>query len=120
MLRSLDAALDDTVPAARSITIEDLLTFRLGFGVVMAPPDTHPIQVAERELGLMTLGPPWPPPTLTSDEWIARFATLPLIHQPGEAWMYNTGAQVLGVLLERATGRPLEAFLRAASSSRWG
>lgn len=113
VLRRIDAPLDDTVPAARPITIEDLLTFRMGFGSVMAPPGTYPIQVAEADLGLMTLGPPWPPPPLTSDEWIARFATLPLIHQPGEGWLYNTGAQVLGVLLERATGLPLEDFLRS-------
>jgi CubicO group peptidase (beta-lactamase class C family) len=113
VLRSLDGPLDDTVPAERSITVEDLLTFRLGFGVVMAPPGTHPIQVAEQELGLATLGPPWPPPPLTSDDWIARFATLPLMHQPGDGWLYNTGAQVLGILIERATGTPLEDFLRA-------
>ncbi|HEU5331449.1 MAG TPA: serine hydrolase domain-containing protein [Actinocrinis sp.] len=112
VLRSLDAPLDDTVPAERSITVEDVLTFRLGFGAVMAPRDTYPIQVAERELHLATLGPPWPPPSHTSDEWIARFGTLPLIHQPGAAWLYNTGAQVLGVLLERASGQPLEDLLR--------
>jgi len=113
VLRSLDAPLDDTVPAERSITVEDVLTFRLGFGAVVAPPDTYPIQVAERELHLATLGPPWPPPPHTSDEWIARFATLPLMRQPGAEWLYNTGAQVLGILLERASGQPLEDFLRA-------
>jgi CubicO group peptidase (beta-lactamase class C family) len=113
VLRSVEGPLDDTVPAERPITVEDLLTFRLGFGAIMAPPRTYPIQVAEEELGLATLGPPWPPPPLTSDEWIARFATLPLMHQPGDGWRYNTGSQVLGVVLERATGQPLEAFLRS-------
>lgn len=113
VLRSLDAPLDDTVPAERPITVEDVLTFRFGFGSIMAPPDTYPIQVAVRELDLATLTPPWPPPPHTSDEWIARFATLPLLDQPGAEWRYNTAAQVLGVLLERATGRPLEEFLRA-------
>ncbi len=112
VLRSLESPLDDTVPATRAITLEDLLTFRLGFGIIMAPPGTYPIQDAEAELDLMTLGPPWPPPPFGSDEWIARFATLPLLDQPGEAWRYNTGAQVLGILLERATGQPLEVFLR--------
>ena len=34
------------------------------------------------------------------------------MHQPGEAWRYNTGSQVLGVLIERAAGQPLEAVLR--------
>jgi CubicO group peptidase (beta-lactamase class C family) len=41
-----------------------------------------------------------------------RFGTLPLMHQPGETWMYNTGAWVLGVLIERATGMTLDAFMR--------
>jgi CubicO group peptidase (beta-lactamase class C family) len=113
VLRSLESELDDTVPAERSITVEDLLTFRLGFGSIMAPPGTYPIQAAEEELRLMTLGAPWPPPPWTSDEWLARFATLPLLDQPGAEWRYNTGAQVLGVLLERVTGQSLEAFLRS-------
>jgi CubicO group peptidase (beta-lactamase class C family) len=112
VLRTLESPLDDTVPAERSITVEDLLTFRLGFGVIMAPPGTYPIQDAEAALGLMTMGPPWPPPPFGSDEWMARFATLPLLHQPGAEWRYNTGAHVLGVLLERASGQPLETFLR--------
>lgn len=112
VLRSLDGPLDDTVPANRAITVDDLLTFRMGFGSIMAPPDTYPIQTAERELQLGTLGPPWPPPPHTPDEWIRHFSTLPLMHQPGEKWMYNTGSTVLGILLERASGQPLEAFLR--------
>ena len=34
------------------------------------------------------------------------------MHQPGERWMYSTGADVLGVLIARASGQPFEAFLR--------
>ena len=112
VLRSLESPLSDTVPAARAITVEDLLTFRLGFGAVMAPPGSYPIQDAEAELGLMTLGPPWPPPPWDTDEWVSRFATLPLLHQPGDGWLYNTGAHLLGPLIERVTGGSLEAFLR--------
>jgi len=112
VLRSLDSELDDTVAAIRPISLFDLLTFRLGFGCILAPPDTYPIQKAESELGLSSLGPPWPPTPHTPGEWVRRLGTLPLMHQPGEQWMYNTGAQVLGVLLERAAGNPLETFLR--------
>ena len=61
VLREIGSELDDTVPAKRSITVDHLLSFRLGFGVIMAPPGTYPIQVAEDELQLKTLGPPWPP-----------------------------------------------------------
>jgi CubicO group peptidase (beta-lactamase class C family) len=112
VLRSLESDLDDTIPAARSITVEDVLSFRLGWGSIMAPPGTYPIQRAEEELGLRTFGPPWPPPDLTPDEWISRLADLPLLHQPGAEWRYNTGAQVAGVLIERVAGAPLEDVLR--------
>ena len=101
------------------MTLEDLLTFRLGFGCIMAPPGTYPIQRAEEELQLATLGPPVPPTPHTPDEWITRLGTLPLMHQPGEQWMYNTGSQVLGVLLERAAGVPLRRCCASASSIRW-
>ncbi|MGZ6036564.1 MAG: serine hydrolase domain-containing protein, partial [Myxococcaceae bacterium] len=112
VLKRLDGPLDDTVPAKRPITVRDLLTFRMGFGIAMGPPGAHPVQKAERELQLMTLGPPKPPTPHAPDEWLRRFATLPLMHQPGEKWMYNTGSHVLGVLIARASGQPLETFLR--------
>ncbi|MCU1400638.1 MAG: serine hydrolase [Acidimicrobiales bacterium] len=104
VLRSIDAALDDTVPAHRPVTVEDVLTYRIGFGNVIAAPDAFPILRAASDAGLDTLGTPWPPSGLTSDQWIAAFGALPLMHQPGQEWMYNTSGQVLGVLLERATG----------------
>ena len=40
VLKRIDGPLDDTVPANRPITVRDLLTFRLGFGMLMAPPDS--------------------------------------------------------------------------------
>src|SRR2546426_6422189 len=46
VLKRLEGPLDDTVPAIRPTTVRDLLTFRMGFGVVMAPPGTYPIQRA--------------------------------------------------------------------------
>lgn len=112
VLRSIESEMDDTVPAERSITVLDVLTLRLGFGSLMVPPNTYPVQRAEEALQLATLGPPWPPTPHSPDEWIHRLGTLPLMCQPGEQWLYNTGAQVLGVLIERAAGVPLEQFLR--------
>ena len=112
VLSSLESDLSDTVPEQRPITLSDLLTFKLGFGQILAPPDTYPIQTAEQELGLQTQGPPWPPPEISSDEWIKRFSTLPLMCQPGERWLYNTGIQILGILLERQSGSSLGALLR--------
>ena len=111
VLKRLDGPLDNTVPANRPITVRDLLTFRMGFGIVMAPPGTYPIQKAMSEQ-LLGQGPPSPSTPPAPDEWIRRLGTLPLMHQPGEKWMYNTGSDVLGVLLARASGQALETFLR--------
>jgi len=112
VLRSYDAALTDTVPAARPITVEDVLSFRLGFGCIFTPQGL-PVVEAEAKLRLNTLGPPWPPTPLTPGEWIAALGSLPLLDQPGEAWRYNTGATVTGVLIERVTGAPLAEVLRS-------
>jgi CubicO group peptidase (beta-lactamase class C family) len=111
VLRRLDGPVDDTVPAHRPISVRDLLTFRMGLGIVMAPPDRYPIQKAMAELKIVGLGPPFPSPH-GPDEWLRRLATLPLVHQPGEGWMYNLGSYVLGVLIARASGQPFETFLR--------
>src|SRR5881628_4266878 len=51
VLKRIDGPLDDTVPADRPITVRDLLTFRMGIGLVMALPGTHPIADALAELG---------------------------------------------------------------------
>jgi len=110
VLRHLQAPLDDTVPAERPITVEDVLSFRLGFGVIMTP-GQYPVAEAEASLGLKTLGPPWPPCQLTPDEWIAGLGSLPLLDQPGERWRYNTGATVAGILIERVAGSPLAEVL---------
>jgi CubicO group peptidase (beta-lactamase class C family) len=111
VLRALDASLDDTVPAERPISVRDLLTFRLGFGQLMAPPDKYPILQAAHALQI-GMGPPNPAELPAPDEWLRRFGTLPLMYQPGARWLYNTGADLLGVLISRASGRPLEQFLR--------
>jgi CubicO group peptidase (beta-lactamase class C family) len=110
VLARLDGPLDETVPANRPITVRDLLTFRMGIGLVMASPDTHPILKAMVEqkvdVGPFLSTAPGP------DAWIRGLGALPLMHQPGERWMYHTGSEVLGVLIARASGQPLEAFFR--------
>ncbi|HYM40690.1 MAG TPA: serine hydrolase domain-containing protein [Thermoplasmata archaeon] len=111
VLRRLDGPLDDTVPSNRPITVRDLLTFTMGFGIPLVDPSAYPILRAANELGI-GMGPPHPARMPAPDEWIRRLGTLPLMHQPGERWMYNTGADVLGVLIARASGQPLETFLR--------
>jgi CubicO group peptidase (beta-lactamase class C family) len=104
VLRSYDAQLSDTVPAERPITVEDVLSFRLGFGSIFTQETLPVIQAAEGELKLKTLRPPWPPSPHNPDEWIAALGSLPLLDQPGERFRYNTGATVAGILIERVTG----------------
>jgi len=111
VLKQIGSELHETVPARRPITLEDLLTFRCGLGIVLAPPGTHPIQQRISELGLVGFGPPDPASPLGPDEWLAKLGTLPLMAQPGEQWMYNTGSYVLGVLLARASRVSLPQLL---------
>ncbi|HUE25358.1 MAG TPA: serine hydrolase domain-containing protein [Solirubrobacteraceae bacterium] len=116
VLRRMDGPLDETVPAARAITTRDLLTFTFGFGLVpeiFTAPTTWPVVTAEQALNLSSIGgPPDPSIQPAPDTWIANLGTLPLMAQPGERWLYNTGASVLGVLLARATGEPFADVLR--------
>jgi CubicO group peptidase (beta-lactamase class C family) len=110
VLRRLDGRLEDTEPARRPITIEDLLTMRMGFGWVFESDCPAVGRAIELELGFGPPDPQGPPPP---DEWVARFATLPLLEQPGEVWRYELAFAVLGVLVARAVGRPLDVALTA-------
>ncbi|TNC20698.1 beta-lactamase family protein [Amycolatopsis alkalitolerans] len=107
VLRTVESELEDTVPANRAITLRDLLTFRLGFGMLMGP---YPIVAAANERSV-AVGPPNPAEYPAPDEWLRRLGELPLMAQPGEKWLYHTGSDVLGVLLERVSGKPLDEFL---------
>lgn len=109
VLRRPGADLDDTVPAQRSITVEDLLTMRMGFGHVLDGSSPAVDAAVAAGLGFGPPDPTGPPPP---DEWIARFAALPLLDQPGTTWRYELSFAVLGVLLARATATPLDVLLR--------
>jgi CubicO group peptidase (beta-lactamase class C family) len=100
-----------TVPAHRPLTVRDLFTFRLGLGMDFEAPWPQPLLEAMSRLG-MGSGPPEPQVPPDPDEWVRRLSTLPLLYQPGERWLYNTGSDVLGVLIARASGQPLDVFLR--------
>ena len=116
VLRRMDGPLDDTVRAERAITPRQLLTFTFGFGLAMemlAAPDPWPIVAAANDLHLATLGPPNPDEQPDTDTWIESLGSLPLLTQPGERWLYNTGASVLGVLLSRAAGLSLAEVFRS-------
>ena len=109
VLRSLGSPLDDTVPAVRPITVEDLLTFRMGLGILFGGPEMLG-PIAERDLA--GFGPPRPDHDYDPDEWMRRVGELPLMAQPGERWLYSAPSNVLGVLIARASGQSFPDFLR--------
>jgi CubicO group peptidase (beta-lactamase class C family) len=109
VLRTPGSPLDETVPARRPISLRDLLTMRMGLGLILAPPEQSRLQQA---LAAADLVPGPNPPTVPADEWMARLGALPLLYQPGERWLYHTAYDVLGVLIARAANQSLDAFLR--------
>ena len=114
VLRRPDGPLDDTVPAERAITVRDLLTFTWGFGMqgaMFTAAEPWPVVAAAAERELATFGPPAPATTPEPDTWLARLGELPLLAQPGERWLYQSGSQVLGVLAARAAGMPFPRVL---------
>jgi CubicO group peptidase (beta-lactamase class C family) len=107
VVRTLQSPLDDVVPAARPITVADLLTFRAGYGF---PSDFSLPVVQVQFQGAFMWGRD--PKTLpTPDEWMTLIAGLPMVAQPGEMWLYNMCSDILGVLIARVSGRSLPDFL---------
>ncbi|MDQ3137196.1 MAG: beta-lactamase family protein, partial [Gemmatimonadota bacterium] len=91
----------DTVPVTRAITLRDLMTMRMGLGAIMEAPGTYPIQ---RAMAKVELAPSADIFSHSPDEFMKRLGTLPLVHQPGERWLYHTGMDVAGVLVAAERG----------------
>ncbi len=104
--RTPSSALDDVVPAARAITVADLLTFRAGWGF---PADFSLPAVAALFTELRQ--GPMPLHDTDPDAWMATLSRIPLLHQPGDAWLYNACSDIQGVLIARASGTALPDFL---------
>ncbi|MFD4649100.1 serine hydrolase domain-containing protein [Streptomyces sp. NPDC058441] len=106
VVRTPDAPVDDVVPAARPITVADLLTFRAGWGF----PSDFSLPAVQALFGLQKNGLS-PQLVAPPDEWMAHLARIPLLNQPGEAWLYNTCSDIQGVLISRVSGTALPDFL---------
>ncbi len=112
VLRSADGPVDDLVPANRAITLRDLLTFRLGTGFSLTGPWSG-VPIVDL-INSTPLAPQTPHPKGLAEPntYMRILGELPLMYHPGERWLYNTGADVLSVLIARATGGTLEEFFR--------
>jgi CubicO group peptidase (beta-lactamase class C family) len=99
------------VPAKRPITIRDLLTHTAGISYGIEPAIAS--QYEAKGLG-PAAGFGWY--TADKDESVCatmeRLATLPFVAQPGEQWVYGYNTDVLGCVVERASGMPLDAFIK--------
>ncbi len=98
-------SIDDTVPANRQPTVHDALTFRLGWGMDFANWQDQTVPGAMAAAMGLEVGPPQPSKAPPPDEFAAVLGRFPLDHQPGERWLYNTGSDVLGIVVERAAGK---------------
>jgi CubicO group peptidase (beta-lactamase class C family) len=97
-------------PAARRLTVRDLLRHTTGFGYG----DDARQRAAYQEAGLMPRGrdDDWTH-GLTLAQWTARLATVPLTSEPGTRFEYGFGSDIAGALIERISGQGLDAFLEA-------
>lgn len=109
-VRAVDGTVT-TAPASRRITVRDLLTHTAG---ISYGTDAHVAQQYEAK----GLGPAAGYGWYTADkdepicETMERLASVPFVAQPGEAWVYGYNTDVLGCVVERASGMPLDAFVR--------
>ncbi|WP_304166557.1 serine hydrolase [Phenylobacterium aquaticum] len=104
VLRSPDGPLDETDPAVREITFDDLLTHRSG--LTYGDIHTGPIVAAYRAALGWDIDSHVPP-----DAWIAALASLPLIDQPGAGFHYGHSADLLGLLIARMEATSLGEVL---------
>lgn len=107
VVRTPAGPIEDVLPAARPITVFELLASRAGYGF----PSDFSLPAVQLLFSELKQGPPQPQLVAAPDEWMATLSGIPLLYQPGEAWLYNTCSDIQGVLIARVTGRPLPEFL---------
>ena len=95
-------------PQHRPMTVEDLLRHTAGFihGVGKARVDQLYRKHLYDKAGVFHRN-------RTLAEVVSELARLPLAHQPGEVWDYGHSVDVLGRVIEVASGQPLDQFLEA-------
>jgi CubicO group peptidase (beta-lactamase class C family) len=104
VLKSATGPVEDTYPAPRDITVEDLFTHRAGlaYGFTSIGPIAFAHQKALGDVLAQDMGP---------DEWLKALGGLPLSYPPGERFHYSHATDVLGFLVGRVEGKPFRDVL---------
>ncbi len=114
-----EGSLDNVEPAATPITIRQLLTHTAGLGYTIT--SKGPLLDAYVKNGIVggrvsrfpIPGVPNPVPAPGLEVWADRLATIPLMYQPATKWSYSCSIDLLGRVIEVASGMEFEAFLKA-------
>jgi CubicO group peptidase (beta-lactamase class C family) len=104
VLKDPQGPVEDTYPAPREITVEDLMTHRAGlaYGFTSIGPIAYAYQKALGDVLTVDTGP---------DAWLAALGKLPLSYPPGERFHYSHATDVLGFLVGRVAGMGFREFL---------
>lgn len=95
----------EDVPAARPITVQDLMRHTSGFFYAgAAPPRLRDLYDANNIEGRT--------PNISGDEMLRRLGTIPLMHQPATTFHYSISTDVLGLLIERVTKKRLDVLVK--------
>lgn len=122
--RSLRVATDlqkglESRPAVKAMTMRHLLTHTSGLSYWTPLSGVGALPTAYRERGI-TPGnygaglsrPGYGPQARSLVEMVTRVVDLPLVCEPGTAWNYSIGLDVMGLVIERVTGKGFDVFLR--------
>jgi CubicO group peptidase (beta-lactamase class C family) len=112
-----DGSITDLRPAKAQITVRHLLTHTAGLGYSII--QKGPIRDAYIKAGLvpgqasrMPLpGMDAPKPLKSLAEFADVLATMPLVYEPGSVWSYSVSLDLLGRVIEVASGKPFDTFL---------
>ena len=103
-----------TEPARREITIRDLLTHTAGLASPRLTPIAFVGDLSDAIKGSLFFphGDGTASPRMSVRETVEKLATIPLSFQPGTCWQYGHEYDVLGVIIETISGKPLEEFFQ--------